>query len=110
MNNERLPFTINLEIEQGEILVNEGYEEVCDLKLLKIDLRSKYAECAACNGEVPKVLLFASTVEYAPTLYTDENNKDNLTVVTLKDYQGWEVLDCYVGRYTLTVILKKIKD
>lgn len=103
--NAKLPFTINLEIEQGEILVNEGYEEVCELKLIKIDLRSKYAYASdtGTDDEVPVVYLSAGTL----TLHTDESKVGVPTVISFPQYIGWRVVSAGVSRYTLTVVLQK---
>lgn len=98
---------IDIEVTEGEIIVNSGHED-CEFKAKRIyiDLVSKYADCLSLGNTVegyPQLFLCAGE----DTLKIDESNKNKATMVTLKDYKGWEILDCWVGRYTLTVILKE---
>lgn len=100
---------IQIQIHQGEIIVNEGYEEDCQLKVLYVDLHSKYADCfsAGMNPDaIPEVTLFAD--EERPTLNIDENNRGKPTCISFPEYKGWEAYNAWVGRYTLTVILRKL--
>lgn len=92
---------------QGEIFVNAGYEEPCELKMLYIDLEQKRADTISMGATVdgiPELMLYADE----ETLGVDKN-KGLGTVIQFPEYKGWEVLNCWVGRYTLTVILKKSK-
>ncbi len=103
----KLPKEINLEITKGEIVVNSGHED-CEFKAkrIHIDLTSKYAGCMSLGNTpegYPQLFLFAQE----ETLNVDLTRKDKSTIITLKDYKDWLILDCWTGRYTLTVILKE---
>ena len=92
-------------LEQGEIIVNDGYETPVECKVLVFDLASKYAEVLAVGSddECPTVLLWATD----STLKLDESKKGQPTEIKLHDYKGWDVLIASVGRYSLTVVLER---
>lgn len=96
---------VSFVLEQGEIMVNHGYETPVECKVLVFDLASKYAEVLAVGSEdeYPTVLLWATD----STLNLDESKKGQPTEIKLHDYKGWDVLIASVGRYSLTVVLEK---
>ena len=92
-------------LEQGEIIVNDGYETPVECKVIVFDIASKYAEVLAVGSddECPTVILWAT----ASTLKLDESKKGQPTEIKLPDYKGWDILTASVGRYSLTVVLEK---
>ena len=96
---------VSFVLEQGEIMVNDGYETPVECKVLVFDLASKYAEVLAVGSddEYPTVLLWATD----STLKLDESKKGQPTEIKLPEYKGWGILTASVSRYSLTVVLER---
>lgn len=101
---------VELVIVKGEIIVNGAYTEDNDVKIIHVDLTSKYADAMAMGmtlDRIPEILLFATP---GGTLFTDESKKGQSTVLTFPEYKGWEATTCWVGRYTLSIVLRRIDE
>ena len=96
---------VSFVLEQGEIVVNHGYENPVECRVLVFDLASKYAEVLSVGSddECPTVLLWATD----STLRLDESKKGQPTEIKLPEYKGWDILTASVGRYSLTVVLER---
>lgn len=86
------PKEVKINIRQGEIDVNVAWEDDAELKVIFVDLVSKYADviAAGCNQDgYPEVILFADNER--PTLHTNADFKGCSTLVSFSDYKGWGV-------------------
>lgn len=102
---------LKLEIKQGAVIINSGILAIDheDIKLIKIDTKSKYATCD-CWGDGGKngyPYIYVDATER--TLNIDQKNRDKDTRVELLDFKGWTVELASGGRYTITLVLTKIK-
>lgn len=93
------------EIQQGEVVVNEGHISNLPCIVVKYDLESKYAYVSdtGTDDDVPVVYLSAGTL----TLHTDETKAGEPTVISFPQHIGWRIVSTGISRYTLTVVLQK---
>jgi len=102
---------LKLKIEKGKPVVNAGYivEVYQNLALVEIDMMSKYCEpCGHLSGNDGNCAILIGPTE--ESLYLDSKAVNEITQISFLQFNGWRVVASSVGRYNLTVCLRKPKQ
>lgn len=93
---------------QGAPVPNQAYEYFRGrwVRLVEIDMQSKYCEVMATGGgpNGPSVFLIAGT----DSLHLDETKpRDAYTAIEFPEYKGWDIWTAEISRYSLRLVLTK---
>ena len=94
----------DIKVKKGSVRTSskECSEYKPEVKILTIDLDSKYCEVLTWNDDTIPII----TLEPGEKAIYLSKLKYN-TTITLSEFEGWKIFDAYIRRYSLYVIIYK---
>jgi len=94
----------NIKVKRGSVRTRskECNEYKPEVKILTVDLDSKYCEVLIWDDDIIPIITLESGEK---GIYLSKLTYN--TTITLSEFEGWKIFDAYVRRYTLYVIIHK---
>lgn len=97
--------SIPIKVTPGAVRINRAwlYYDSPSVKLIELDLHTKYAELL-CTSNEPGVYFMVGE----HTLFTSEKRAGKSTAVLFPQFPNFRVWSCDIGRYTCSITLHNL--